>query len=164
MKSILVRLVSAFALLVALAIFAVGGIRIFSDGPIAMFPGGPLSGLTASEPFPGFEGSSGGQIELEVKGWRPSSRTVLGFTFEGNLYVPSVRAESKWWPEQVLANPVVIVRHHGRLYPRRASRVTDPRLIPFLRETIANAETLASTPEMIAADTTWYFRLDPIID
>jgi hypothetical protein len=84
---------------------------------------------------------------------------VIGFLHEGNLYVPAVRAESKVWPERVLANSDVIVRHGGDLYERRAKRVTDSELISRLRETAPDTGRL--TPEMFVADTTWYFRLDP---
>jgi hypothetical protein len=161
MKTIAFRIAATSGAFVGLAILAITGIRLISDGPVAMLPGGPMSGPLVTTSFPGFDNPSGERIELQVDGWRPSSRTVLGFLHNGHLYVPSVRAEDKWWPEQVLDNPDVLVRHRGKLYPRRAKRVTDPLLIAHLRQAMASAESLASTPEMIAADTTWYFQLDP---
>ena len=118
-----------------------------------------MSGQLASGTFPGFEQPPGGLIELQVEGWRPSSRTVVGFLYEGNLYVPAVRAESKTWPELAQANSNVVVRHRGSLYERRAKRITDPEHISRLRETAADTGRL--TPQIFAADTTWYFRLDP---
>ena len=153
------RVAIGIGVAIALAGVTVAGIRLFSDGPVAMLPGGPMSGQLASGSFPGFEQPPGGLIELQVEGWRPSSRTVIGFLHEGNLYVPAVRAESKMWPERVLANSNVIVRHRGDLYERRAKRVTDSELISRLRE--AASDTGRLTPEMFVADTTWYFRLDP---
>jgi hypothetical protein len=77
--------------------------------------------------------------------------------------MPSVQAENKW-PHQVLDNPEVIVRYQDILYPRRASRITDSALILELREAAAGVETLVSTPEMFTADTTWFLRLDPIVE
>jgi hypothetical protein len=152
------RVAAGIGVAIALAGVTVCGIRLFSDGPVAMLPGGPMSGQLVSGSFPGFEQPPGGLIELQVEGWRPSSRTVIGFLHEGNLYVPAVRAESKMWPELVLANSEVIVRHRGNLYERRAKRITDSGLISRLRETAPDTGRL--TPEMFAADTTWYFRLD----
>jgi hypothetical protein len=160
-KRTLSRIAAALVLLVALVAAFVVGVRLFSDGPMAMLPGGPMSGSLTAERFPGFDNSAGERVELEIKGWRRSSRTVLGFLLDGNLYVPSVQAESKWWPARVIANPDVVIRHRGNLYPRVAVRVSDPELIGRLQEVLAGAETLASTPEMFAADSTWYFRLDP---
>jgi hypothetical protein len=160
LKTIVLRGAVGLAAAIAVAGLTLAGIRFFSDGPIAALPGGPMSGLHASGPFPEFDPPPGGLIELQVDGWRPSSRTVIGFLHRGNLYAPAVGAENKWWPKQVLENPDVIVRHMGSLYKRRASRVTDPLLISSLRETVAATERL--TPEIFSAQTTWYFRLDPM--
>jgi hypothetical protein len=112
----------------------------------------------------GFGGRSSDFVELQVDGWRPSSRTVIGFLHNGELYVPSVRGESKWWPQQVLEKPEVLVRYRGSLYPRRASRITDPALILQLREATAEVNTLVSTSAMFTADTTWFFKLEPIVN
>lgn len=159
MRTIAFRIAAGVGVAIVLAGVTVAGIRLFSDGPVAMLPGGAMSGQLVSGSSPGFEQPPGGLIELQVEGWRPSSRTVIGFFHEGNLYVPAVRAESKSWPELVLANSDVIVRHRGNLYERKATRITDPELISRLRETVS--DTGRMTPEMFAADTTWYFRLDP---
>ncbi|MCP4003383.1 MAG: hypothetical protein GY725_04230 [bacterium] len=160
MKGIVLRGAVGFGAAIVVAALALAAIRFFSDGPIAVLPGGPMSGPHASGPFPEFDTPPGGLIELQVEGWRPSSRTVIGFLHDGNLYVPAVRAESKWWPKQVLENPGVFVRHMGSLYKRRASRVTDPLLMSSLRETVTATERLSS--EIFTAQTTWYFRLDPM--
>jgi len=37
-------------------------------------------------------------------------------------------------------------------------------LILQLRMATAEVATLVSTPEMFTADTTWFFRLEPIVD
>jgi hypothetical protein len=159
MRTIAYRVAAGIGVVIALVAAAVAGVRLFSDGPVAVLPGGPMSGQLVSGSFPGFEKPPGGLIELQVQGWRPSSRTVIGFLHDGSLYVPAVRAEGKLWPRQVLANSDVIVRHRGNLYERRAKRIIDEKLIPRLRETVADTGRL--TPEMFTADTTWYFRLDP---
>ena len=164
MKKVVLKFAAGLGITLAIAAVVVIGIRFFSDGPVAVLPGGPMSGSTTLESFPGFGDQSSDFIELQVEGWRPSSRTVIGFLHNKDLFMPSVQAASKWWPQQVLDNPEVIVRYQGVLYPRRASRITDSALILELREAAADAETLVSTQEMFTADTTWFFRLHPIAD
>ena len=164
MKKIVLRFVAAFGFTLALAVVIVISIRIFSDGPVEILPGGPMSGSMALESFPGFSDQPSDFIELQVEAWHPSSRTVIGFFHNGDLYIPSVRAGSKWWPQRVLEKPEVIVRYGGILYPNRAYRITDSTLIPQLRDTVAKAETLVSAQEMFMEDTTWFFRLEPIAE
>ena len=164
MKKVVLRLAAGSGITLAIAALVVVGVRFFSDGPVAILPGGPMSGTVSFENFPGFGNRSSDFIELQVEGWRPSSRTVIGFLHTENLYIPSVRAESKWWPQRVLNEPQVIVRYRGILYQRRAARITDSALILQLRKAAAEVETLVSTPEMFTADTTWFFRLEPIVD
>ena len=159
MRTIAARVAAGIGVAIVLVGVTVAGIRLFADGPVAILPGGPMSGPSATGSFPGFEPPPGGLIELQVEGWRPSSRTVVGFLHDGNLYVPAVRAESKTWPELVLVSSDVIVRHRGTLYERRAKRITNSELISRLRETAADTGRL--TPQIFSADTTWYFRLDP---
>ena len=164
MKKVALRIVAGTGIALTLAISTVAGIRLFSDGPIEMLPGGPMSGTSSTENLQGFGNQTSDFIELQVNGWIPSSRTVIGFLLDENLYIPSVRAESKWWPEEVINNPDVIVRYRGILYPRKAIRVTDPELILDLRATVAQAETLVSAPEMFTEETTWFFSLEPVSD
>ena len=163
-KKVVLRLAVGLGAILGIAVLIVGGIRLFSDGPVEILPGGPMSGTVSFENFPGFGNRSSDFIELQVEGWRPSSRTVIGFLHTEDLYIPSVRAESKWWPQRVLNEPEVIVRYRGFLYPRRASRITDPALILQLRKATAEVETLVSTATMFTAETTWFFRLEPIVD
>ncbi len=161
MKKALFRLAAGIGAALVVTAIAVAGVRLFSDGPLVILPGGPMSGTVSTESFPGFGERSSDFVELQVDAWRPSSRTVIGFLHDETLYVPSVRGESKWWPQQVLQKPDVIVRYRGILYPHRAYRVVDPALILKLREATAEVETIVSTPEMFTADTTWFFKLEP---
>jgi hypothetical protein len=153
-------LLKAVVALILLTTIGVAGIRFFSDGPIAVLPGGPMSGEVATSDFPGFGDQAGGVLEFQVSGWRPSSRTVIGMMVDGDLYIPAVAAERKWWPAQALADPNVIIRHNGVLYPRTAARVTDPDLMARLRDIARNSDT-ALPPETMAAETTWFFNLAP---
>ena len=162
MKKVALKIAVGMGIALVLAVASITGIRLFSDGPIEMLPGGPMSGTRSLEGFPGFGDQTSDFIELQVNGWIPSSRTVIGFVLDDNLYIPSVRAGSKWWPEEVLNNPKVIVRYRDILYPRRAIRITDPARIRQLRTAVVEAETLVSAPEMFMEETTWFFRLEPI--
>ena len=82
----------------------------------------------------------------------PRSVTTTSLLSEGRLYVPSLSAARKRWPQQALEDPLVVLRHADRRYRLRAVRVTDPQeLAPLLR---------AFDPEG-KDDGTWYFRLDP---
>jgi hypothetical protein len=164
MQKIALRIAAGLGATLVFALIVVVGIRLFSDGPVEILPGGPMSGAVSFESFPGFGDRTSDFIELQVQGWRPSSRTVIGFLHNEDLYIPSVQAKNKWWPQQVLDDPKVIVRYRGILYPRRASRITDPPVILQLREAIAEVDTLVSTPEMFTADTTWFFKLEPVVD
>ena len=164
MKKVVLRIAAGVGIALTLAIGTIAGIRIFSDGPIEMLPGSTMSGTSSLGFFPGFGDQTSDFIELQVNGWVPSSRTVIGFVLDDNLYIPSVRAGSKWWPEEVLNNPEVIVRYRGILYPRRANRITDPARIRHLRTAVVEAETLVSAPEMFMEETTWFFRLEAIND
>ena len=164
MKKVAVRVAVGVGIALVLVVTTIAGIRLFSDGPIEMLPGGAMSGTRSLGGFPGFGDQTSDFIELQVNGWVPSSRTVIGFLFDENLYIPSVRAESKWWPEEVLNDPEVIVRYRGILYTRRAIRITDPARILQLHAKVVDAETLVSAPEMFMEKTTWFFRLQPIND
>ena len=162
MKKVGLKIVVGVGIALVLVVATIAGIRLISDGPIEMLPGGAMSGTKSLGGFPGFGDQTSDFIELQVNGGLPSSRTVIGFLFDENLYIPSVRAESKWWPKEVLNNPEVIVRYRGILYPRRAIRITDPARILQLHATVVEAETLVSAPEMFIEKTTWFFRLQPI--
>ena len=164
MKKVAVRIAVGVGIALVLAIATIAGIRIFSDGPIEMLPGSTMSGTSSLGGFPGFGDRTSDFIELQVNSWLPSSRTVIGFLFDENLYIPSVRADSKWWPKEVLEDPDVIVRYRGILYPRRATRITDPARIQQLHATVVEAESLVSAPDMFTEKTTWFFKLQPIND
>ena len=164
MKRVAFKIAIGVGIVIVVAVATITGIRLFSDGPVEVIPGGPMSGTRSLEGFPGFGERTNDIIELQVNGWIPSSRTVIGFLFDKSLYIPSVRAESKWWPQEALDDPEVIVRYRGILYPRRAIRVTDPARLLQLQTTVVEAEILVLAPEMYLEETTWFFRLDPIND
>jgi hypothetical protein len=140
----------------------VGGLAIaarFSGGPIGPFPGGKLSGAPG-EPVTDWSAVVVGanHLELEVDPAHPRSLTTSYIVRDGTLYVPSMFAARKSWPQQVLADDRVVLRIGGRLYDRRAVRVTDPgelRLVARAFDPSTRADVDVGTLS------TWYFRIEP---
>jgi len=132
----------------------------FHDGPLGPFPGGPMSGEIVREPVTDWSSVLAGtsRLELQVDPAHPRSLTTTYILHDGALYVPSVLAAHKTWPAHVMADGRVVVRVHGRLYERRAVRVTDPAEIRALAR-----EWDPKTPDDLDVGTlsTWYFRLEP---
>lgn len=147
-------LLLGFVGLIALA--GVGALAArFHDGPLGPFPGGKLSGTVVTDP-PRWSAILAGvsRLELEVNPSHPRSITTSYLLHDDALYVPSVMAARKSWPQQVLADDRVVLRIGGKLYERRAVRVTDPAEL--------RAVTGASDPDVpVDALSTWYFRIDP---
>ena len=131
----------------------------FHDGPLGPFPGGPMSGEIVREPVTDWSSVLAGtsRLELQVDPAHPRSLTTTYILHDGALYVPSVFAAHKTWPAHVMADGRVVVRVHGRLYERRAVRVTDPAEIRALAR-----EWDPKTPDDLDVGTlsTWYFRLE----
>src|SRR5690349_20291360 len=109
-------------------IAAVGVVARFHDGPLGPFPGGRLSGTPVTDASPDWSAVLKGasHLELEVNPASPRSVTTSFAVQGGVLYVPSLFAARKEWPQQVLADGRVVLRVDGKLYRRRAVRVTEP--------------------------------------
>jgi len=140
-----------------------GGLSVlarFFDGPLGPFPGGKLGGVTATEPVTDWSALLAGdnRLEIEVDPAAPRSLTTSFIIRDGVLYVPSMFAAHKSWPKQVLADGRIVLRIRGRLYERRAVRVTDPAEVRALVRAWD-----AATPDDLDVGTlsTWYFRMDP---
>jgi uncharacterized protein DUF2255 len=149
-------LVVLAALVLALA--ALVFVARWLDGPLGPIPGGPLRGELAQED-PGdwsFAGNAS-TLELEVGG---RSLTVWYVTEGGTLYVAAAEAARKRWPAEVVAEGRVRLRIGGRLYERRAVRITDPALAAPVGEAFA-AKYKVELDEETAARS-WLFRIDPL--
>ena len=87
----------------------------------------------------------------------PRSLTTSYILHDGVLYVPSMFAARKTWPQEVLADGRVVLRVAGKLYEQRAVRVTDPAEIrPLVRGRDASGPDV--DPSTLS---TWYFRIEP---
>jgi hypothetical protein len=143
-----------------LLVVGVAVVARFHDGPLGPFPGGKLSGTPVPDPSPDWSAALAGisHLELEVNPAMPRSVTTSFVVHDGVLYVPSLFAARKKWPREALADSRVVVRAGGKLYPRRAIRVTDPA---ELRTVMRAFDPKADPNADLGALTTWYFRLDP---
>jgi len=133
-----------------------------SGGPLGIVPGGRLAGELASEQNPDWRFTDTVQtIAVEVDPDDPMSVTTWVFTDHGALYVAADFFNPfKRWPHRALANPDVRLRIAGKIYQRRAVRVTDPALIEQLRRAIGVKYDIA--PDGIASRVeVWFFRMDP---
>ncbi len=149
----------AAAGLVALAGLAVGA--RFADGPLGPFPGGPLRGHEETGSEPDWSFAAGLEtVELEVGGGRPRSILTGVLVDDGRLYVPTTLAPLKRWPGTVHRHPDVRVRVAGRLFERRARRVTDAARLADLASAARAKYGPPYHHERLAA-WTWFFRLDP---
>ena len=140
-------------------VFAIAMLARFSDGPIGPFPGGPLQGEITRGMEPPWSSllANEDSIELQVNPADPRSLHVWFVLHNGAIHVPSAWAPHKEWPEQVEADPRVVLRTRGRMYDRHATRVTDPATIDTLLGLVSEKYGAGrGDPE-----TTWFFRLDP---
>ena len=133
------------------------GLSSFYDGPLGPIPGGPLSGAVLNEPPDWSFFAALDSLELQVNPAKPRSLTVWLLVVDGQLYVPSGFAPVKRWPSQAVDDGRVVLRIGGKLYERRAVRVTDPA---ERRAAHAALVEKYSVPEADDPDT-WIFRMDP---
>jgi hypothetical protein len=134
------------------------------SNPIGPVAGRQLSGTVVAEPVTDWSFTDEHQtIAIETRPAAPHSVTVICFTHEGNLYVPAQGGSEKSWPYYALADPRVRVRVGDRIYPARATRVTDESLIPAMREAGARKYDFAPEPGTVIEDI-WLFRIDSAID
>jgi hypothetical protein len=157
MRRLLRALGIALAALIVLGVVLSAAAR-FHDGPLGPFPGGPFRGPVehGAEPDWRFLDQTSG-IDLEVNPAEPRSVHVWVVRDANGVYVPSALAPKKKWPAQVVADPRVRMRVDGKVYERRATRVTDPAQISKLLDAVsAKYHVGHGDPE-----TTWMFQLDP---
>jgi hypothetical protein len=149
----LVRTIVLLVLGLTLTVGAISVVARTGDGPLGPFPGGALESGDWAEPPQDWARvlAPGTSVALQVNPVDPRSVTTTSLLSEGRLYVPSLAAARKRWPQQVLEDPRVVLRHAGRRYHLRAERVSDRRELAPLRDAFEADDRDGST---------WYFRLD----
>ena len=122
------KLGALILMLVALAYLAAFVVRLDPD---EQRPGTRLTGEKSSNLSPDWSGLTPRElIAVQTNTWYgiPHSVTTTTFVVDGELYVPCARCPEKRWPENVAEDNRVVIQVQGKLFDRRAVRVTDPEL------------------------------------
>ncbi|MEE9282281.1 MAG: hypothetical protein V3V67_19125 [Myxococcota bacterium] len=99
-------------------------VSLLGLGPCARTPGSLLIGPVATElPDDWSFVDELGTCTIETRPAFPHSVTVTCYSSEGELYVGSVQAAGKRWPQYVLDDPCVRYRAAGVIYELRATLV-----------------------------------------
>jgi hypothetical protein len=133
----------------------------FSDGPIGPFPGGALrAGELVDDGLIDWEFVDDvDTIELQTNEPTLARHTWILYR-RGAVFVPCIFPRLKSWPHDLLTNDDVVVRIDGRLYKRRARRVTDHGLIASLDQAMDEKYGVSAVTDG-DDDHVWFFRLDP---
>jgi hypothetical protein len=129
--------------------------------PVGPIPGGALSGELVTGPVEDW--SLQGEEEtifVETRPSDPHSVTVWCVAHEGALYIPSRDPGKKRWVQNLMEEPAVRLKIAGRIYERRAVRVTDPAEFEA-----AGAKLIAKyeieSEDIDDATEVWLFRIEP---
>ena len=147
MKSIVTVIVTVLVLIYVAA-------RVVPIEPEEQRPGLSLSGTLIDNPQPNWGFVEDRQkIYVQTNTWYgiPHSVTTISFVVDNTLYVPCGWCDTKRWPKNVAADPRVMVKIDGRLYPRTAVRIEDEAT----RRTILSVPADEPTPDWAL------YRMDP---
>jgi hypothetical protein len=133
-------------------------------GPIGPIPGGALSGEVVEGPVDDWSFTSDIEtVQLETRPSDPYSVNTWIYGEGDRLYLPTSlilgddEPTEREWVRNVLEDDRVRLRIDGRIYPRRAIRVTDPAELEMAREKLMAKYDVESDDHSAAA---WVFRLD----
>ena len=102
-------------------------ITLLGCGPIGLLAGGPLTGEVVLETVDDWSFTEDvGLVQVETRPGFPHSVTTICYGAGSDLYIPARDPIGKRWVRFAIENPNVRVRVDGKVYPRRAVRVTDP--------------------------------------
>lgn len=184
MKSVLKYAAVALGCLLVLVATTVLVACRFSDGPIGPVSGGELrAGELVTEPVGDWSVVDPKEVELQLLE-PPRSRITGSLVVDRNLYIPCdlgfiwrrlpsagmrgiarILWTVKSWHEDAVHDGRVVLRIHGKRYPGRAVRVTEPGLLATLRAIMEEKAaaymktTLVDAPADV--DAIWFFRIDP---
>lgn len=99
-------------------------------------------------------------IAVETRPAAPHSVTTICFTHEGALYVPASGGSAKTWTHFAAADPRVRVKVGEKVYPARASRVTDTALVPALTAAARAKYDFPAGDDAQAPQDIWVFKLE----
>ena len=102
-------------------------------------------------------------VEVETRPEAPHSVTVWCFRSGSSLYVPARNPRSKTWVRNALADDRVRLRIDGRIYERRAVRVTDPDEIEAVLPALLEKYQLEQ-PDPERRPEVGFFRMEPRVE
>jgi hypothetical protein len=109
---------------VSLALFL--SLALLGFGPCWRIPGGRLSGEEVTQEVKDWSFSDAfPHCQVEVRPADPYSINANCYSAAGTLYLGCMNCSGKRWPSFVAADPQARVRFGDRIYPVRATRVTD---------------------------------------
>ena len=97
-------------------------------------------------------------IAVETRPDDPHSVTTICFVIDGALYVPAQGGSDKDWTQYAVANPSARILVDGKIYPVRATRVTEESLVPAFVAAAAKKYDFPADREM--PEDVWLFRMD----
>ena len=99
-------------------------------------------------------------VEIWPRPAAPHSVRLFGVSHEGALYVPAQGGAGKDWPHFAVSDPRVRVKIGDKIYPARATRVSDPELRPILIAAAAEKYDFELPQEPDGLDDVWVFRIE----
>ena len=150
----------------AVAILAIAALlyatRTNPAGPVA---GRALSGELVTTPVTDWSFTDEHSlIAVETRPAAPHSVTTLCFTVDGRLYVPARAGSTESWTHYAISDPTARVLVGGRVYPVRATRITDEALVPALRSAAAAKYEAFFDADGEIPEDVWLFRMDSAVD
>lgn len=118
---------AALAILGVLVLVYIAAIFVTND-PDEQKPGTRLSGNLAEDQNPDWsflDGRTKAYIETRSLYLIPHSITVSSWSENGQLYVGCRACDTKYWPKNVVGDPNIRIKIDGKIYKRRAVRLSD---------------------------------------
>lgn len=156
---------------IGVLVVVLAGLAIVSrwtDGPFAYFPAGPF---TSGEEYQGSDPDwsvyhDDQTIEFQLLN-PPRSRRTLVVAVDGHIFTHSgmmthpLLSRLKEWPFAAEADPRVLVRREGFLYPLRIVRVTERALALEVMKAFERKYGTGNTPSGFDSGSMWLFEFVP---
>ena len=141
---------------------AVAWLALAACGPIQRFPGGALGGEVVLDPVLDWSFVEAiPYAAVETRPGYPHSVTTILWGEGEKLYVPARNPRGKQWVRYALEDARVRIAIDGKLYLRRAVRVTDAAELDLVRRGVATKYKRPLPADPSELPETWVFRLDP---
>lgn len=145
----------SFGLVLILSLAFVGGC---GGGPLGVMPGGKLSGKAAPVPANWDAAGEYGFMQIETLPADPYSVNIAYTVVDGILYANAGDTETQW-VQNMEADPQIVIRLDGVIYPLRSERVTSAAEIARFGAVWASQNSFHRDPAGL--DQAWVYRLVP---